>query len=69
MGQAKKSKNYVEEEKRVARNYGMYSGFDTWLYQAKAKSMQIFEGSKAILDLAEHHLLFNCQICNDIRGQ
>lgn len=29
MGQAKKSKNYVEEEKRVARNYGMYSGFDT----------------------------------------
>ena len=28
MGQAKKAKNYVEDEKRVARNYGMYSGFD-----------------------------------------
>lgn len=27
-GQAKSSKNYVEEEKRIARNFGMYSGFD-----------------------------------------
>ena len=29
MGQAKSAKNYVEEEKRLARNFGMYSGFDT----------------------------------------
>ncbi|KAK9804156.1 hypothetical protein WJX73_006172 [Symbiochloris irregularis] len=29
MGQAKKAKNYVEEEKRQARNLGVYSGFDT----------------------------------------
>ena len=28
-GQAKRSKNYVEEEKRIARGFGMYSGFDT----------------------------------------
>jgi len=28
-GQAKSAKNYVEEEKRLARNFGMYSGFDT----------------------------------------
>lgn len=27
-GQATKGKNYVEEEKRLARNYGVYSGFD-----------------------------------------
>ncbi|GBF94691.1 hypothetical protein Rsub_07427 [Raphidocelis subcapitata] len=27
-GQATKGKNYVEEEKRLARNFGMYSGFD-----------------------------------------
>lgn len=30
VGQAKSAKNYVEEEKRLARNFGMYSGFDTW---------------------------------------
>ena len=30
LGQAKGGKgNYVEEEKRVAREFGMYSGFDT----------------------------------------
>lgn len=29
VGQAKSAKNYVEEEKRLARNFGMYSGFDT----------------------------------------
>ena len=28
-GQAKSAKNYVEEEKRIARGFGMYSGFDT----------------------------------------
>ncbi|GMH45171.1 hypothetical protein BSKO_13128 [Bryopsis sp. KO-2023] len=27
-GQAKSAKNFVEEEKRVAREFGMYSGFD-----------------------------------------
>ena len=29
LGQAKRGKNYVEEEKRQARNLGVYSGFDT----------------------------------------
>lgn len=28
MGQAKRGKNYVEEEKRQARSFGVYSGFD-----------------------------------------
>ena len=28
-GQATSSKNYVEEEKRLARQHGVYSGFDT----------------------------------------
>eukprot|EP00884_Botryococcus_braunii_P003548 jgi/Botrbrau1/13194/Bobra.0351s0007.1 len=28
VGQAKSAKNYVEEEKRIARNFGVYSGFD-----------------------------------------
>jgi hypothetical protein len=27
-GQATKGSNYVEEEKRLARNFGVYSGFD-----------------------------------------
>jgi hypothetical protein len=27
-GQATRGKNYVEEEKRQARNYGVFSGFD-----------------------------------------
>ncbi|KAK9821377.1 hypothetical protein WJX74_005644 [Apatococcus lobatus] len=28
LGQAKKDKNYVEEEKRLARGFGIHSGFD-----------------------------------------
>ena len=28
LGQAKKGKNYVEEEKRLLRNHNIYSGFD-----------------------------------------
>ena len=28
-GQAKSAKNYVEEEKRLARNAGVYHGFDS----------------------------------------
>jgi len=27
-GQSTKAKNFVEEEKRLQRNFGMYSGFD-----------------------------------------
>jgi hypothetical protein len=27
-GKQSRGKNYVEEEKRLARNFGMYSGFD-----------------------------------------
>ena len=27
-GQAKRGKNFVEEEKRIARDYGVYSNFD-----------------------------------------
>ena len=28
LGQAKKQKNYVEEEKRLLRQHNVYSGFD-----------------------------------------
>lgn len=28
LGQQSRGKNFVEEEKRIQRNYGMYSGFD-----------------------------------------
>jgi hypothetical protein len=29
MGQSSRGKNYVEEEKRLLRDQGVYSGFDT----------------------------------------
>lgn len=31
LGQASRGKNYVEEEKRLLRESGIYSSFDTWL--------------------------------------
>lgn len=32
LGQASRGKSYVEEEKRLLRESGIYSGFDSWLH-------------------------------------
>ena len=36
LGQASRGKNYVEEEKRLLRESGIYSGFDAWFARLKS---------------------------------